>query len=42
MVFAALPPTLALRESRRTWVVERFDWRDIARRTLAVYRAAVE
>jgi glycosyltransferase involved in cell wall biosynthesis len=40
--FAALPLTIEVRESRRSSVVERFDWRDIVRRTLAVYRAAVE
>jgi glycosyltransferase involved in cell wall biosynthesis len=39
--FAAQPLTVEVRESRRAWVAERFDWRDIARRTLAVYRAVV-
>ena len=39
--FAAQPLTAAARESRRAWVSERFDWRDIARRTLAVYQAVV-
>jgi glycosyltransferase involved in cell wall biosynthesis len=29
------------RESRRRWVSERYDWRDIAKRTLAVYREVV-
>lgn len=38
--FAAQSLTAEMRESRRTWVSERFDWRDIARRTLAVYQAA--
>jgi glycosyltransferase involved in cell wall biosynthesis len=37
--FAVQPLTVASRESRRAWVSERFDWRDIARRTLAVYQA---
>ncbi len=36
--FAVLPLTLQARESRRAWVAERFDWRDIARRTFEVYR----
>ncbi len=39
--FAALPLTTAARESRRAWVSERFNWSDIARRTLAVYQAVV-
>lgn len=40
-VFAARPLNPETRESRRAWVAERFDWRDIARRTMAVYQAAV-
>ena len=39
--FAARPLTSETRESRRAWVSERFDWRDIARRTMAVYKIAV-
>jgi len=39
--FAAQPLTAEARESRRAWVSERFDWRDIAKRTLAVYQAVV-
>jgi glycosyltransferase involved in cell wall biosynthesis len=39
--FAAQALTARARESRRAWVSERFDWRDIARRTLAVYKAVV-
>lgn len=30
--------TLEERESRRIWVAQRYDWRDIAQRTLAVYQ----
>jgi glycosyltransferase involved in cell wall biosynthesis len=37
--FAAIPLTLEAREIRRSWVSERFDWNDIARRTMAVYEA---
>ena len=37
--FAAQPLTFEAREARRAWVSERYDWRDIARRTLAVYEA---
>jgi len=36
--FTARPLTLAQREQRRAWVAKRYDWRDIAARTLAVYR----
>lgn len=36
--FSAQPLTVAARESRRAWVSERFDWHDIARRTMAVYQ----
>jgi len=39
--FAARPMNSETRESRRTWVSERFDWRDIARRTMAVYQTVV-
>lgn len=37
--FAAQALTAEARESRRAWVSERFDWRDIARRTLMIYQA---
>lgn len=37
--FAERPLSQEMQESRRAWVSERFDWRDIARRTMAVYRA---
>lgn len=37
--FAAQPLTVEERESRRAWVSGRFDWKDIARRTLKVYQA---
>lgn len=37
--FAAQPLTLEAREVRRAWVSERYDWHDIARRTLVVYEA---
>lgn len=36
--FAAQALTVEAREARRAWVSERFDWRDIARRTLVVYQ----
>ncbi len=36
--FAQVPQTTEMREVRRQWVSTRYDWRDIARRTLAVYR----
>lgn len=39
--FAARPLTAESRESRRAWVSERFNWRDIARQTMAVYQAVV-
>lgn len=39
--FSARPLNAEARESRRAWVSERFDWRDIARRTMAVYQGAV-
>jgi glycosyltransferase involved in cell wall biosynthesis len=39
--FAARPLTPETRESRRAWVSERFDWRDITRRTMAVYQTVV-
>lgn len=38
---AARPLTAASREARCAWVGERFDRRDIARRTMAVYKAVV-
>ena len=36
--FAITPLTQEAREIRRTWVSARFDWKDIARQTMAVYR----
>lgn len=39
--FAARPLTAEDREARRRWVVERYDWREIARRTLEVYRSVL-
>lgn len=39
--FAAQPLTVEARDARRAWVSERYDWHDIARRTLAVYRAVL-
>ena len=39
--FATIPLTLEAREIRRSWVSERFDWNDIARRTMVVYEAVV-
>jgi glycosyltransferase involved in cell wall biosynthesis len=39
--FAARPLSPEIRESRRTWVSERFDWRDIARRTKKVYQEVI-
>jgi glycosyltransferase involved in cell wall biosynthesis len=36
---AARPLTAEDREARRQWVGERYDWHEIARRTLAVYRS---
>lgn len=39
--FAKRPLNTDTRESRRAWVAERFDWRDIARRTAGVYEAVV-
>lgn len=39
--FAGRPSTPAEREARRRWVVSRYDWQEIARRTLQVYRCAV-
>ncbi|TCJ18046.1 glycosyltransferase [Parasulfuritortus cantonensis] len=40
--FAAQPLTPGLRNERRAWVKTRFDWHDIARRTLLVYQAVVK
>jgi glycosyltransferase involved in cell wall biosynthesis len=37
--FAARPITSEERENRRTWVAQRYNWRDIAQRTLEVYRS---
>lgn len=39
--FAAQPLRPEARDTRRAWVSERYDWHDIARRTLAVYRAVL-
>ena len=39
--FAAQPMTVESRESRRAWVSERFDWRDIALRTKQVYQGVI-
>ncbi|MBI3432264.1 MAG: glycosyltransferase family 4 protein [Hydrogenophilales bacterium] len=39
--FAAQTLTVGERESRRAWVSGRFDWKDIARRTLEVYQTVV-
>ena len=36
--FAITPLTQEAREIRRTWVSARFNWKDIARQTMAVYR----
>jgi glycosyltransferase involved in cell wall biosynthesis len=33
--------TMEEREARRVWVVERYDWYDIAQRTLAVYQTVL-
>lgn len=37
--FVERPLTLEDRETRRTWVAQRYDWKDIAQRTLDVYRS---
>ncbi len=34
--------TLEDREARRTWVAQRYDWRDIAQRTLDVYQSIMD
>ena len=39
--FAAKPLTDDVRQERRVWVMSRYDWRDIAKRTLDVYREVV-
>lgn len=39
--FAARPLTMESRNARRDWVSERFNWADIAERSLDVYRAAL-
>lgn len=36
--FAARPLLKVDREARRTWVMNHYDWRDIAKRTMDVYR----
>lgn len=40
-MFAGAPLLAEDRESRRDWVMRRYDWRDIAKRTLEVYREVV-
>jgi glycosyltransferase involved in cell wall biosynthesis len=40
-IFSARPLLDDDREVRRTWVMSRYDWRDIAKRTLEVYRDIV-
>jgi glycosyltransferase involved in cell wall biosynthesis len=39
--FATRSLTLEEREIRRVWVLERYDWQDIAQRTLSVYQSIV-
>lgn len=39
--FAAIPLTREAREIRRVWVAEQFNWKDIARQTMAVYEEGV-
>lgn len=39
--FASINITDTAREARRAWVTSRYDWHDIARRTLAVYEKLV-
>jgi glycosyltransferase involved in cell wall biosynthesis len=39
--FAVRPLDMKTRDARRAWLSERFDWRDIANRTMAVYKAVV-
>ena len=39
--FSEMPLTNEVRVSRRNWVVERYDWRRIARQTVDVYRAVL-
>jgi len=39
--FAARPITSKERESRRAWVAESYDWRDIAQRTLDIYQKLI-
>jgi len=41
VIFSEMPLTSATRESRRVWVAERYDWRQIARQTVDVYRAVL-
>lgn len=41
-IFAARPLLSEEREARRSWVMSRYDWSDIAERTLDVYREFVE
>lgn len=39
--FAVRPLDMKTRDARRAWVTERFDWRNIAHRTMAVYQEVV-
>lgn len=39
--FVNLPVTNEARESRRAWVAERYNWREIAKQTLAVYQSVI-
>lgn len=39
--FAVRPLDMETRDARRTWVTERFDWRNIAQRTIEVYQTVV-
>lgn len=39
--FAAHPLSVEVRNARRAWVSERYDWVAIARQTMAVYQAAI-
>ena len=39
--FAARPLTLDCRDVRRAWVSDRLGWEDVARKTMAVYQAAI-
>ena len=39
--FAMRPLDMSTRDAHRAWVSERFDWRDIAHRTLNIYQSVV-